>query len=53
MAMRCHDLLQVLDKQKTSEDALEQGEERETEKRRRGYLETLESTKHGGGRGGL
>jgi hypothetical protein len=42
------DLLHVLDKRKASEDALDQGEERETEKRQQDHLETSESTTHGG-----
>jgi hypothetical protein len=41
-------LLHVLDKRKASEDAPEQGEERETEKRQQDHLEASESTTHGG-----
>jgi hypothetical protein len=41
-------LLHVLDKRKASEDAVEQGEERKTEKRRHDHLEASESTMHGG-----
>jgi hypothetical protein len=41
-------LLHVLDKQKSSEDALDQGEERETEKMQQDHLEASESTMHGG-----
>jgi hypothetical protein len=42
------DLLHVLDKQKASEDALDQGEEKETEKRQQDHLEASELTMHGG-----
>jgi hypothetical protein len=45
--MRCHELLHVLGKQKTSEGALEQEEERETKKRRRDHLELSELSKNG------
>jgi hypothetical protein len=42
------DLLHVLDKRKALEDALDQGEERETEKRQQDHLEASESMTHGG-----
>jgi hypothetical protein len=42
------DLLQDLDNKMVSEDAPENGEERETKRRRRDHLEASESSTHGG-----
>jgi hypothetical protein len=46
-------LLHVLDKRRTSDDAPEQGGERETERGRQNHLKVSESAAHGGSDTGL